>query len=151
MKITETQSFDASPAELWSIIHQPGNMPAWNPKCISCESVPSGRIGQRFDVVFEMNGKQLEGLGEIVEWIENKMIRFRYFYEDAGKSGTAEEIFELFENGKRTTLKHTTDYSGVGIPLWARLLIRFITRFGKAVGPGPLDGIASLLKVNERL
>jgi len=145
MKITERKTYNASASDLWAIIHDPDNLPAWNPKCVTSDSLQNSKTNERFKVTFEMNGKRTEGYGEILEYREDQMIRFRYHYDHSEKPKTADETFELIPKGKKTKVKHTVDLSGTGLPTWATILILLISRFGRKAGTGPLDGIKCLL------
>lgn len=121
-------------------------MPAWNPKCVSSEALRIWGAGQKFKITFEMNGKRKDAYGTIVEYTENRLIHFRYTYNEPDKTGTVDEIFELFPKGEKTKITHTVDLSGAGFPPWAKILISMISRFGRKVGTGSLDEIASLIK-----
>ena len=146
MKIVSKRQFAASPDELWEIIHEPGNMPAWNPKCVECESLQRYESGQSFSVVYEMNGKRTHATGELLAFEPGQMVHFRYNYEDSNRVGVVDEIFRVIPEGKQTTLlEHTVDFSQSHLPAWVKWLIGFLGRFGKKVGEGPMDGIAALL------
>ncbi|NDV61943.1 SRPBCC family protein [Puniceicoccales bacterium CK1056] len=151
MKIITKRTFRALPLELWEIIHNPSNMPAWNPKCLTCKDIIQSEPGRKFAVTYKMKGKHTDAVGELISSRKEKLIHFRYFYEDKAKVGTVDEVFEIIpaERGK-TLLIHTVDFSKSTLPYWVKLLIGFLGRFGKSMGRGPMDGIASLLQATRR-
>lgn len=151
MKLITKRTFKATPPELWEIIHDPANMPAWNPKCVWCEVDGTGTAGPRFLVTYEMRGKQSDAEGEVVASEEQRRIHFRYTYEDAAKLGTVDEVFELKPKGDRQTeVVQIVDFSNSTLPRWVKWLIGFIGRFGKEQGIGPMDGIQALLPTDDR-
>ena len=103
-------------------------------------------VGQRFSVTYAMNRKRSDAIGELIEFDENRLIRFRYHYEDSAKMGIVEESFELKSDGSKTRVIHTVDFSQSTLPIWLKWLIAFLGRFGKKRGEGSLDGIAALLE-----
>jgi len=145
LKFVSKKTFNASPAELWQIVHEPGNMPAWNPKCV--ESVVSGKgEGARFTAVFDMSGKRIEVQGTIVEYVEEERIRFQYQYEEGGKAGRIGELYAISRKGPRQShLRHEADFSDSTLPFWAKVLIGIVGRFGTKMRNSPLDGIEELL------
>lgn len=146
MKIVSKRVYNASPAELWQIIHEPGNMPAWNPKCVECDPVNGGGLGSRFKVVFEMSGKRKQARGEIIEFEPMERIRFRYHYEESSKMGSVDEAYAIAAKGPHQChLRHETDFQKSTLPTWLKILIGLLGRFGKQVGRGPLDGIEELI------
>ena len=150
MKIVEKRKFKASASELWEIVHDPGNMPAWNPKCVSSEPLDAWEVGQRFEVIYEMNGKRSNASGELFDFKISQLVHFRYHYEDSSKLGIVDEIIEIIPKGNLSTLiVHTVDFSRSTLPLWVKLLLGVLGRFGKKMGEGSLDGIASLLPENS--
>ncbi|MEX0330722.1 MAG: SRPBCC family protein [Puniceicoccaceae bacterium] len=147
VKLKTEKQYNASAAELWQIIHDPGTMPAYNTKCISSESLARFESGQKFAVSYEMNGKMTDAVGELVAYETDRMVHFRYTYEDGSAIGTVDEIFTIIPSGeRRSRLVHTLDLSNSTLPRWAKIVVGFISRFGKSQGGGPLDGIAELLE-----
>ena len=146
MQLTTEKAYNATPAELWQIIHDPGTMPAWNPKCVVSQSLDPWKVGQQFAITYEMNGKVMDALGELINFESERMVHFRYTYEYASKVGTIDEILQILPSGaNRTLLKQTVDFSQSTLPRWVKWLIGFLNRFGKTKGKGPLDGIEALL------
>ena len=147
MKMVSKHLYQARPEEIWQIIRDPGHMPAWNDKCVSCDSIGAGGEGSEFDSVFEMNGKRSEARGTVVVYRENEEIAFRYSYEDEGGLGTVEESYRIRKrkNGE-VELIQTVDFAQSSLPFWVKLLIGFLGRFGRKKGRGPLDGIEDILR-----
>ena len=140
VKLRTEKQYDASPAELWQIIHDPGTMPAYNTKCVSSESLARYESGQTFAVTYEMNGKLTDAVGELVAYETERMVHFRYTYEDGSGIGNVDEIFEINPRGeRRSRVVHTLDLSHSTLPRWAKIIVGFISRFGKSMGGGPLE------------
>jgi len=61
MKLTTSRKLAASAADLWIIVSNHKNMPAWNEKCQLIESVNGSGLGTRFKAQFSMRmDKKLE-------------------------------------------------------------------------------------------
>ena len=146
MKIVEKRTYAASPAELWEIIREPSSMPAWNPKCVHSDPLAAYRVGERFAVTYEMNGRTVDAVGELHSYRNAEFIQYRYAYEDSSRIGTVDEVFEIIPKGNRSSmLIHTVDFSQSTLPGWVKFLIGIFGKIGKKQGTGPLDGIAAIL------
>ncbi|MGB0744641.1 MAG: SRPBCC family protein [Opitutales bacterium] len=145
MKLVEKRSYRASPEDIWGILQDPENMPAWNPKCLTVEGIKRQEVGQKFSVCYEMNGKRSNAMGELAEYEKNRRIAFRYHYEAAARTGIVMERFEVTPGNGMTQVVHTVDFSQSSLPLWLKWLISFFNKFGRKRGAGSLDGIADLL------
>jgi len=150
VKTVERRTFGVSPAKVWSALSDPLNMAAWNPKCVSCEALETSDGIPRFVATYEMSGRRREAFGEVLRSEEGRFIQFRYLYEESSRIGQVDEIFELNAKGSGVTeVTHIVDYGQSSLPLWVKLLIALLSRFGRAVGPGPLEGLAVLLGATE--
>ena len=147
MKSVDKRTFPVAAHRVWEIIREPGNQPAWNPKCVQAENIGTAAVGRKFAVTYRWKDKEMKATGEVLEIQPETRIVFRYHYEDGPMAGSADEEFELIEEGMdRTTLVKTIHFKLSGIPKWAQILMGLISRFGKHVGPGePLDGLDDLL------
>ena len=111
MKIVTSRAFNASPAILWEIIRDPGNMPAWNPKCVECSNVDAPTVGSRFSCAFEMSGKRSTAEGETLVFEYNRKLRIRYHYEEEARLGSVDEEYSLTEREMGVTvIKHIVDF-----------------------------------------
>jgi len=146
MRLCENKVFQCTAGELWTIIRDPGNMPAWNPKCISADSPPRLEVGSEFRAIFQMSGPTIVTMGQIIEFVPNSRLLIRYSFADKrGKTRTADESFDLVQGQKNCRLTHSLDLSASGLPFWARMLGSFISLFGYRAGDSPLDGIEDIL------
>ena len=152
MKIISSKTFNVPAGDLWIVIHEPANMPAWNEKCVSASSTNGGGIGSRFEASFSLGTSVQKTKGEVVAWDYQKQIEFRYLFESETKEmNSVDETYTITELGEnRTKLKHVVDLSNAGFPWWARLLMSVIGRLGRSAGPGPLEGIEELLNPSDR-
>jgi uncharacterized protein YndB with AHSA1/START domain len=153
VKIKSKKILDVSVNEVWEILRDPENMPAWNPKCQDCYEVPAEvSAGTRFRATFELSGKRNKVFCEVMDYKPCERIRIRYsgpaFKSD---SNFVDETFLLNSQGPHHTLiRHEVDFSNSGIPILFRFLMWFISTFGYQVGPSSLDGIKDLMEYNSR-
>ncbi|MEM6883458.1 MAG: SRPBCC family protein [Verrucomicrobiota bacterium] len=141
MKIIARKTIPLSIAEVWRVVSDPEQMPAWNPKCVLVAAASGAPETRSFEVLFQMNHKEKEASGKVVVWRVTEKVTYRYIYQDEF-SGTVEESFLLQQLGPAVTrLVHEVDFSRSGLPWWVRILIGYIGRFGKLMGDDPLDGI----------
>lgn len=146
MKMISSRTFNTSASEVWRIVSEPGNMPAWNPKCVSCDNTGYGGVGSTFNAAFEMRGRRTEARGEVVSLKHEAEIRYRFEYEEAARIGSVDEVFIIKRKGiNRCILRHEVNFRRSTLPFWVKLLIGFIGRFGRPVGPDPLAGIDDLI------
>ncbi len=147
MKIISKRTFEVPAQQLWLIVRDPGNMPAWNHKCVECSSLPDARVGDRFNATFQMRDHPHETEGEVLEYVENERIAFRLQYNHDTQTGSVDESFQLKPLGpSRTELVHRADFRNAPLPRWVKIFIGFINLFGRKVGPGIMDNIEDLLK-----
>jgi uncharacterized protein YndB with AHSA1/START domain len=148
LKLKSSKTFNVPASDLWIVIHEPGNMPAWNSKCVSASHTNGGGLGSKFDASFTMGTTVEHAVGEVVAWEFEREIKFRYVYESESKENTSvEETYLITALGNNVSkLDHVVDLSNSGLPWWVKTLASFLNRFGRSVGPGPLEGIEELLR-----
>ena len=147
MKVVSKKSFQVPGYRLWEIIREPGNQPAWNPKCVECEDIGQCVVGAKFAVTYEMNGKRQKATGEVLDIQAEHKLTYRYHYQGSKMMGSIDEHFELVEEGMdKTMLIHTIDFKESPLPKWVKFIIGFLERFGRTAGSDPLDGLDDLLK-----
>lgn len=152
MKLVSSKTFNVPAGDLWVVIHEPANMPAWNSKCLNATSTNGGGLGSKFEATFAMGSTPQETKGEVVAWEYQKKIEFRYSFEsDSEKMRSVDETYLIEDLGEgRSELKQVIDLSDAGLPWWARMLMRVVGRLGRSAGPGPLEGIEELLSPFKR-
>ncbi len=154
MKLVSSKTFNVPAGDLWVVIHEPANMPAWNSKCISATSTNGGGLGSQFEATFSMGTTPQETKGEVVAWEYQKKIEFRYLFEsntDTKETKSVDETYEITALGEsRSKLTQVIDLSNAGFPWWAKLLMSIIGRFGRSTSPGPLEGIEELISPASR-
>jgi uncharacterized protein YndB with AHSA1/START domain len=150
MKLTTSRKLSASAADLWFIVSDPKNMPAWNEKRQAIESVHGSGTGTRFKAQFSMRmeKKPEPTEGAIIEWKEYERITYRFqFPKDDPQLGSVDETYAIKQiSTHQYQLSHTVDFKHSGLPRWVKFLIGILGRFGKSMGPDPLDGIVALLQ-----
>ena len=131
MKTVEKKDLQASPSDVWDIIKDPGNMSAWNEKCVLSESPESLEVGQEFDLAFSMGKVRNSVKGKIVEYEPGQKIVLHQEYTDMNRSGYVFESYEIEPlPGDRTRLIHTVDFKHSGLPFIFKIVMWFISRFG---------------------
>ena len=148
MKITESELFHHSAHSIWNILKEPGNMPAWNPKCRRCGAVGTASVGAVFQATFELGGKTRESTCEVIDVVPREKIAIRYSVETPGRgTGHVVETFLLRERGlERTQVDLTVDFSEAHLPLCAKTLMWVLSKCGYSAGKSSLDGIRELLE-----
>ena len=150
MKLKTSRKLTASAADLWIIVSDPKNMPAWNEKCQVVESVHGSGMGTRFKAQFAMrpdkNPESTEG--EIIEWKDYERITYRYqFPKNDSQLGSVDETYTIKQiSAQQCQLSHVINFKNSGLPRWVKILIGILGRFGKSMGPDPLDGIVALIQ-----
>lgn len=148
MKLVEKKVIQATPEMVWEIVHDPGNMPAWNHKCVTSETPAEIKAGAQFQCAFQMRPGAERGdmLGEVVAFQANQLIHFRFTGEMRGREMIAEEILELKRQSNGSLLiQHTVDLARSGLPKWVQVLAVFLNKFGRKAGEGSLDHIEDLV------
>lgn len=147
MKIVSKRKFEATASQLWHIVRDPGNMPAWNPKCVACTSLPQARTGERFSATYNWRDRTHVAEGEVLEYREGEYIAYRIYYEHSAKLGSVDESFQLRQlDLRRAELIHTVDFRRSTLPWWVKMIIGLAGRFGQRKGPDPLKNIEDLLQ-----
>ncbi|OUW15630.1 MAG: hypothetical protein CBD18_08520 [Opitutales bacterium TMED158] len=151
MKIVEKRSFDARPEDLWQVVRDPGNLPAWSQKCVECESIRGGGLGSRFNAVFEVRDKRQAARGEVIAHDEGREIVLRFEYEESNGMGSVDESFRIAKRKSgQIELVHTVDFQRSTLPYWVKLLIGFLGRFGRRMGPDQLAEIETCFRETDR-
>ncbi len=148
MKIKESIKLHVPVTEVWDILKDPGNMPAWNHKCRSCDCNGGVGVGSSFQAMFELGSKGRKAFCEVVEWKPAEKITIRYSGEAFGsKGGYVDETFLLIHKGPRETrVNLVVDFSNSGLPIFFKGLMWFISKFGYKAGRSSLDGIKELVE-----
>ncbi|MEM9160326.1 MAG: SRPBCC family protein [Verrucomicrobiota bacterium] len=134
MRIRESINISASPERVWSVLADPVMMELWNPKCTRCKVPQSEEVrrGFEFEANFKLNGKESTSRAVVSEFIPLSRIAFTYKMDVPQPDSQATESLEITQTApNRILVTHQIDMSLSGIPLWARLLIMLIHKFGR--------------------
>ena len=146
MKIVESKLINATPGMVWEIIQDPGNMPAWNHKCVFSETPNEIIVGAQFAVAYQMSRERQEMRGEIIGYEPERLIHFRYSGEQNGKLSVVDEILELESRGAdKVLVRNIVDITKSGLPKWVQVLAFVLSKIGRKMGDGPLDHIEGLI------
>ena len=149
MKLIDKQRISAAPDTIWQIIHDPGNMPAWNHKCVTSETPAEIAAGATFQAAFQMRPGAERGdmLGEIIAIKTHELIHFRFTGDLHGCVSVTDEILNLVpQKDGDTLIEHVVDISRSGIPKWVQVIACLLNKFGRKAGEGPLDHIEDLVR-----
>lgn len=144
--------YNASVNEIWEILKDPENMPAWNPKCRDCRGVPENIVpGSCFEAIFVLGGKSNNAFCEVADYRPSEKITIRFSGPafKTNRNFVDETFLFIPKSPRRCLVRHEVDFSYSGLPFIIKFLMWFIHMFGFKAGPGPLDGIRDLLEYNE--
>jgi uncharacterized protein YndB with AHSA1/START domain len=135
MKLREVIEIEAPPEDVWPLIADPQRMAAWHEKLLSVKRSAGGpvRLGDRFDATYTMSGRQRPTSVEVIRCQPPVALTLRHRLVEAGPERFVDESYDLIPRGNATRLEQTVDFGHAGLPLWARALMWFISRFGAPV------------------
>jgi uncharacterized protein YndB with AHSA1/START domain len=141
MAFIESVQIAARPEEVWPLIADPQRMAAWNKKLVSVtrHAVGPVRLGERFDAVYQMSGKRREATTEVVRCQPPLALTLRHRLAGESPERFVDESYDLFADGNVTRVEQGVDFSHAGLPLWARIIMWFISTFGRSSGEGTLE------------
>ncbi len=148
--LKDSITIQAPPVKVWQILSNPNAMELWNPKCVRCRTeLQSVKTGDQYQATFKMTGPEYECQCDVIEALPEQRLITRYHGGLVFKPDCyVDEIFQIVPKEQNTYLSQTVGLKYSGIPLWARLIMGFINRFGYQAGTGPLDGIKQLSENN---
>ena len=132
MKLRDVIDIDAPPEEIWPFLADPPRMVAWHEKLLSVKRSAEGlvRLGDRFDATYTMSGRQRQTSVEVIRCQPPVALTLRHRLVEAGPERFVDESYDLIPQGNATRLEQIVDFGHAGLPLWARALMWFISRFG---------------------
>jgi uncharacterized protein YndB with AHSA1/START domain len=132
VKLHEHIDIDALPEEVWPFLADPERMAAWHEKLLSVKRSATGtvRLGDRFEAAYTMSGRQRTTNCEVIRCQPPVALTLRHRMVEAGPERYVDESYDLVPRGNATRVQQVVDFSHAGLPLWARGLMWFISRFG---------------------
>ena len=105
MKLRDRITIRCAPEVVWAVLAEPSFMPAWNPKCVSCQA-PRGpiHVGDRYTAIFRMKGPEQEASCEVLECVSLQRLTVRYSGAGFPNGGHVEETFQLTPTSAGTRL-----------------------------------------------
>ena len=154
MIIRQQININALPEKVWKFIADPNRVMQWNPKLKRVEKVSISPVGlnYRYEALYEMNKKQNVLSCEMVQFEKPAYLKIEYreknMSDPAGQNrSVTEEYFSKPEgSGSGTFLEQVVTIRDSSIPLWARMLIKWIMSFGKPVGQTYLEKLKQLVE-----
>jgi uncharacterized protein YndB with AHSA1/START domain len=137
MKHHDSIDIAAPPETVWPLLADPQQMADWHEKLVAVRRSATGpvRLGDRFGTRYTLSGRENDAEAEVIRCQPPAAITYRHHFSLKQCTGYVDESFDLEYDGEVTRVKQTLDFSKSGLPLWARGLMWFVSRFGKPVGP----------------
>jgi uncharacterized protein YndB with AHSA1/START domain len=146
MKVHESIEIAARPADVWAQLADPQLMADWHAKLEEVRRTAIGPVfvGERFGTTYVMSKKKQnrqDAEAEVLRCEPWTTLVLRHHFRDKGRDRYVDETFQLWpiDEGAGTRVEQTVDFSGSGLPLWAKALMWCITRTGEKTGDGILD------------
>lgn len=149
MKITERVIIEASPERVWSWVADPALWARWNPKLKRLNRSRTGAVaaGEVFEADFALSHNATTGQVEVNVCEPFQRLVLRHWVDVRGRVRSLGVEFALTVEGANTLLVQTTDFSDAGLPWPVRMLVGFIHRFGRPVGPSHLETLKQLAEL----
>jgi len=127
--------------EVWPFLADPVGHAVWNEKVVDVrrKSGELVRLGERFGMTYRLSGKDSQVEVEVIVCDPLREIHFRHQYRWKSQFRYAVEKYRLHQIGNHVEVTQEIDMSEIGIPWIFRLLIWFISRFGKFVGQSNME------------
>ena len=150
MKLLENVFINRSAATVWAFLEHPANMPLWNPKVkrVSPSSFAHPQQGYRYAITYQMHERAnaSEFLAEFVHFEPPTKLVIRHTGGLSPRNSVIEEMYELSERDGGTSLRQTIHIENPGIPVFFRLLIWLIQRWGKPTGKRYLETLRDMVE-----
>lgn len=148
MILKDTVQIKTSPDKVWTFIEDPERMKLWNPKVQRVSSISWGTraVGYRYRITYAMSGKTSEFLAEIIEYRPPEKLVIRLTEGNLPTGSTIDEVYELSATAEGTLLEQRIEIHNSGINIFWRLLLAFISRFGKPMGQKYLEKLKELVE-----
>ncbi len=151
MKVHESVEIARPPREVWPQLADPQLMADWHAKLEEVRRTSTGPVhmGERFGTTYTMSKKnrnQQDAEAEVLRCEPWTTLAFRHHFRHKDRDRYVDETFQLWpiDEGRGTRVEQTVDFSGSGLPLWARALMWCITRTGERQGEGILEPLRRL-------
>jgi uncharacterized protein YndB with AHSA1/START domain len=150
MELTDSVFITRPRATVWAFLVRPANMLRWNPKVkrVSPSSFEDPRQGYRYAITYQMHerARASEFLAEFVHFEPPSRLIVRHTGGLSPRDSVIEEIYELSERDGGTDLRQSIRIANSGIPLFLRLLIWLIQRWGKPRGKRYLETLRDIVE-----
>jgi uncharacterized protein YndB with AHSA1/START domain len=150
MKLSDSVVIHAPPQRVWNAITDPATWPDWNSKVVSVARTNPGplEVGEIFNADFRLSGPPLPSQIKVRVLNPLRQLTVKQRPEGRHRSRSVKIEYEMEMEGTSTRVTQTTDITEAGLPFFARWFMWFATRFGKAAGPSPLDGLKKHLETD---
>jgi uncharacterized protein YndB with AHSA1/START domain len=148
MKLSDTVVIHEPPQRVWKAITDPSSWPDWNPKVVRVvrTSTRPLEVGETFTADFKLSGPPMPSQLKVRVLNPLRQLTVKQRPEGRHRSRSVKIDFEIEMEGTATRVTQTTDITEAGLPFWTRTVMWIVTRFGKAAGPSPLDGLKKHLE-----
>jgi uncharacterized protein YndB with AHSA1/START domain len=144
MRRTESILIAAAPEVVWPLVADPVMHGDWNPKVVSVGRENAGVVtaGERFEIVARLNDRDRTIRAEVTRVEAPTVVTFLHHRSGEDGASSAEESYTLTPEANGTRLTQTVTIAG--LPWWADLIARFLSRLGTPMGPSPLATLRTL-------
>lgn len=148
MKICHDIIIEADIDSVWPFIADPVLQSLWNPKIVAVDRTNNGPVteGETFQSIYELNHKQRTTNVTVTQCHPPLNVEFDHHMIWQQKDQHHIESYILTQQGQSVHVQQTIDISMDGVPLIAKLLIRFISAFGKSQSTQPLTTLKNLIQ-----
>jgi len=150
MILEDTVQIKGPPEKVWIFIEDPERMKLWNPKIQRISAISWGEraVGYRYRITHTMRNKTSEFLAEIVEYRKPEMLVIRLTDGNLPSGSYTDETYRLSRTAEGTLLEQKIEIHNSGINIFFRLLIAFISRFGRPTGQKYLENLRELVEAS---
>jgi len=151
MKQKESIKIFATQEQFWSFIEDPNNLPLWNPKVRKVTAMNSSHhLGYSFGIMYELSGKAMEYRAEMTRFEPPTHLTFTFTGGSFPSENFVNEEFTITPHGDHCMLHRTIDFSNANIPLWAKILMWIIFRFGSPMGKTYLETLKEIVEKRSK-
>lgn len=144
--LRESIEIDRPPPQVWDVIENPETMKQWSPKVknVVLENWGARGTGFRYRIIYALSGQPSELDAEIQEYRPPARLGIKLTGGHLPRTDYVYETYELSPTAGGTRLEQTIEIHDSHIPLFFRVLIWFMRRFGQPTGKSYLAGVKAL-------
>jgi uncharacterized protein YndB with AHSA1/START domain len=150
MKLEQALLFDLAPEAIWPWVADPDLVRFWNEHLETDTAPPleALREGMEYRVRYRMRpgAQPVDTRATLERFDAPRRLVVRYSGGSLGREGFVVESIRLDTTRRGTRVTRTLDFHLPDIPLWARLLMSLVFRFGKPKGESDLEALRRVMR-----